>query len=355
MGIDIETSERGRERVRTIAGTLILLVCVATSHAGVTIPDPLGASDPELTRDLQAIATELGIDTLAKAGKASLIIVDLHDPAGSPGSPGSPAPGRTLLPRPVHAGLADDSTLGAASMAKLAILTAAYDAAASGELEITPDVRRTLERMIRDSRNPEATRMIEILGFERIAAALENPRIGLHSAAKGGLWVGKDYSSPQARLWRAEPQSGEGHAASAASVARFYALLDRGELVSREASAAMGEILAVTTRNHKFVAGLSAAAAESSASATPAAVDGQPVTIPGYTIHRKSGSYGPWQGDSALVEAAGRRYILVCLLADRDGGEAKLRKLAVRVDRLMAERGAEPGVVRSSERGTKSD
>jgi hypothetical protein len=237
-------------------------------------------------------------------------------------------------------------------MAKLAILTAAYDAAARGELEITPDVRRTLERMIRDSRNPEATQMIALLGFDNIAASLENPRIGLHSAASGGLWVGKDYSGAKARLWKAEPRSGEGHAASASSVARFYALLDRGALVSREASADMREILAVTTRNHKFVAGLTAAAAKTApAAAKPVAIDGQPVTIPGYTILRKSGSYGPWQGDSELVQAPGRRYILVCLLADRDGGEAKLRKLAVRVDHLMAERGGQA----VTERGAKSD
>jgi len=298
---------------------------VATAHAGVTgvTPDPLGPADPELGRALRAIADDLGITPLAKTGRASLILVDLPDSARTGGTAG---------PRPTHAGLAADSTLGAASIAKLGILTAAYDAAATGELGITPDVRRTLERMIRNSNNPEATRMIRVLGFERIAAALENPRIGLHTKA-GGLWVGKDYSGSKAKLWRAEPHSGQGHAASATSVARFYALLDRGELVSPEASAAMREILSVTLRSSKFVAGLGAAAG------VKAPAEGKPVVIPGYRILRKSGSYGDWQGDSALIEAAGRRYILVCILRDWEGGEAKLRKLAVRVDRLMAERG----------------
>ena len=311
--------------MKALAGLLFLGV-VATAHAGVTgaiSPDPLGPADPELERQLQTIADDLGITPLAKDGRATLILVDLPDSART---------GSTATSRPRHAGLAADSTLGAASIAKLAILAAAYDAAASGELGITPDVRRTLERMIRASNNPEATRMIGILGFEKIAASLDNPRIGLHSKA-GGLWVGKDYSGPKAKLWRAEPHSGQGHAASAASVARFYALLDRGELVSPEASAAMREILSVTLRSSKFVAGLGAAAG------LKAPTEGKPVVIPGYRMLRKSGSYGDWQGDSALIEAPGRRYILVCILRDWEGGEAKLRKLAVRVDRLMAERG----------------
>jgi beta-lactamase class A len=305
--------------LRPVAGLALALALVLAgdSGAGVSSPDPLGPRDPELARKLEAIAGELGITSLAAQGRASLILVDLTAP-----------------PRAAHAGLAADSTLGAASIAKLAILTAAYQAAAVGELAITPDVHGSLERMIRDSSNSEATRMIGVLGYERIAAALEDPRIALHSAERGGLWVGRDYSGPQAKLWRAEPRSGQAHAASASSVARFYALLDRGELVSRDASAAMRDILAITRRSSKFVAGLGAAAG------VPATADGTPVAIPGFRILRKSGSYGRWQGDSALVEAPGRRYVLVCLLDDQKGGEAKLRQLAVRVDRLMAERGS---------------
>ena len=297
----------------------------ATASAGVSgvfPPDPLGPADLDLQQKLVAIADELGISALAAAGRASLILVDLP-------FPDSVVVGRPPdLPRPVHAAIAADSTLAAASVSKLAILTAAYDAAATGELAITPDVHRALERMIRDSSNPDATRLIQVLGFERIASALENPRIALHGE-QGGLWVGQDYSGPKAPIWKAEPRSDQAHAASARSVARFYALLDRGELVSSEASAAMREILSITTLNYKFVAGLGA----------KGAAKNQPVTVPGYRIYRKSGSYGSAQGDSALIEAEGRRYILVCILADQKGGEAKLRKLAARVDKMMAERG----------------
>ncbi len=285
---------------------------VAVARAGVSTPDPLGEPDSDLAARLAAIASELGIAPLAAAGRASVMLVDMSGEV------------------PRHAGLNADSTLGAASIAKLGILAAAYAVAETGELAISPDVRAILARMIRSSSNPDATRAIEILGFERIAAALAGPRLGLHSDERGGLWVGKDFTGGP--LWKRDPHSHEPHAASAAAVARFYALLAGGELVSPDASAAMRDILAVTTWDHKFVAGLR----QATGTKTPAA--GQPVVIPGYTILRKSGSYGPWQGDSALIETDGRRYILVCLLADRAGGEAKLRRLAVDVDRLMAER-----------------
>ncbi len=285
---------------------------VPAARAGVTTPDPMGNRDPDLDVALDAIASELGIAELAREGRASLALVDLSE-----------SPARS-------AGMAADSTLGAASVAKLAILAAAYATAQAGEIEITPDLRTVLERMIRSSSNPDATRAIEILGFERIASALEDPRMALHDAERGGLWVGADYSGGPA--WKVDPCSGRTHAASAAAVARFYALLARSELVSPDASADMREILSVTTWDHKFVAGLRAAAGAKAPEA------GRPVRIPGYTILRKSGSFGPWQGDSALIATGGRRYILVCLLADREGGEAKLRRLAAAVDRLMAAR-----------------
>jgi len=305
-----------------LAGTL-LARSAGAGVSGVFPPDPLGPADLELAQKLESIAEDLGIAKLATAGRASLILVDLPFPDSVAAYDRTPSG----EPLPVHAAIAADTTLEAASISKLAILTAAYDAAATGELAITPDVRSQLDRMIRSSSNEAANRLIKILGFERIASALDNPRIALHGA-QGGLWVGKDFTGPQASLWKAEPHSGQAHAASARSVARFYALLDRGELVSQEASAAMREILSVTTRNNKFVAGLGA----------KGTAEDQPVTVPGYRIYHKSGSYGRAQGDSALIEADGRRYILVCILDDQAGGEAKLRKLAARVDKMMAQR-----------------
>jgi hypothetical protein len=317
------TSPRARRALGPALSALLAAAGPRPAPAGVVVPDPRGRPDPALQAALDPIAAELGITRLARQGRASLMLVDL------------------TAAEPVHAGIAADTTLGAASVAKLGILAAAYLAAADGELELTPDLRRVLEGMIRRSSNPDATRAIEVLGLEGIAAALEDPRLGLHDPRGGGLWVGRDFTG--GAVWRVEPRAREAHAASAASVARFYALLARDRLVNARASAAMREILAVTTWDHKFVAGLRRAAG------APAPPAGRPVVIPGFTVLRKSGSYGRWQGDSALVEAAGRRYVLACLLADRDGGEARLRRLAARVDRLLAGRhAAGPGTAPAS-------
>ena len=300
--------------VLTVSSALGLLAAtslVPALLAGVSTPDSLGRPDPGLNAELAAVAAELGISGLADAGRASLALVDLTG-------------------GPVYAGIAADSTLGAASMAKLAILLGAFAAGEAGRLELTSDLLQSLERMIRASSNPDATLAIERVGFPAIAAALEDPRYALHDPMRGGLWVGSDYTG--GKVWRREARSRQTHAASAAAVARFYVLLHRNELVSPAASAAMREMLASTTQDHKFVAGLREAAG------APSPRAGEPVAVPGYRILRKSGSWGPWQADSALIECAGRRYVLVCLLADRKGGERRLRRLAVAVDRLIERR-----------------
>jgi beta-lactamase class A len=290
----------------TVAVTQLAL---ASPRLGTANPGALGPPDSALGAGLAAIAEDLGIAPLARNGRASLALVDLTQ-------------------APAHAGIAADSTLGAASVAKLAVLLGAFAAAEAGRIELTPDLRQILERMIRGSSNPDATRAIKRLGFPFIASVLEDPRYALHDRRRGGLWVGRDYSG--GKIWRREARSREPHAASAAAVARFYVLLHRNELVSPAASAAMREMLAVTTYDHKFVAGLREACH------SPAPKPGQTITIPGYRILRKSGSWGPWQADSALIEAEGRRYVLVCLLEDRDKGESRLRRLAVAVDRMIA-------------------
>ena len=315
---------------------------LSSARAGVSTPDPLGEPDAELAAGLGTIAEELGIAELAARGRASVMLVDLARTAETAtGDPVGTATGETVGTATEtaarHAGINADSTLAAASITKLAILTAAYAAAEAGEIAITPDMQAVLERMIRLSANAEATRAIEILGFERIAATMADPRVALYSSARGGLWVGRDFTG--GKVWRLESHSGESLAASAAAVARFYVLLARGEIVSPEASAAMREILAVTMWRHKFIAGLGETAGAARATqSTPARAEDQPIVIPGYKVWRKSGSYGPAQGDSALIEAEGRRYVLVCLLEDREGGEAKLQRLAAHVDQMMAER-----------------
>src|SRR5262245_22120960 len=135
-----------RRSIAALLASALLAGKAAAGVSGVFPPDPLGPADRDLQQKLTAIADELGISALAQQGRASLMLVDLPLP-DSLVSSRDPS-------RPVHAAIAADTTLAAASMAKLAILTAAYDAAAAGELAITPDVRQLLEQMIRSSANP---------------------------------------------------------------------------------------------------------------------------------------------------------------------------------------------------------
>jgi beta-lactamase class A len=97
--------------------------------------------------------------------------------------------------------------------------------------------------------------------------------------------------------------------------ARFYYLLETGQLVSPEASAKMKEILGEPAIEHKFVAGLA-------------------VSRPGSRIYRKSGTWRQWHSDSAIVERNGRRYIAVALAQHPSAGRW-LSQLIVGLDDLI--------------------
>jgi beta-lactamase class A len=112
-------------------------------------------------------------------------------------------------------------------------------------------------------------------------------------------------------------------------VARFYYLLETGNLVSPEASRKMKEILSRPGIDHKFVAGLASVA-------------------PGAQIYRKSGTWAQWHSDSAIVEHDGRRYIAVALAEDPAGG-LWMREIIVALDRLILE-GPETRVAASGAR-----
>jgi beta-lactamase class A len=99
--------------------------------------------------------------------------------------------------------------------------------------------------------------------------------------------------------------------------ARFYYLLETGNLVSPEASAKMKEILSKPGIEHKFVAGLASVAPEA-------------------RLYRKSGSWAQWHSDSALVEHDGRKYIAVALSESPLGGQW-MREIIVALDQLILE------------------
>ena len=96
-----------------------------------------------------------------------------------------------------------------------------------------------------------------------------------------------------------EPIKGLSHAATASQVCRFYYQLAMGNLVSRERSREMLEILVNPEIDHKFVNTLKK-------------------TVPRAILFRKSGTWRTWHADSVLVWGPGwRRYIAVALVDNK--------------------------------------
>lgn len=202
----------------------------------------------------------------------------------------------------------------AASLPKIGVLLAAIDAFETGELEETPEVMEDINIMISKSNNQATTRIMDLVGLDKIESVLTDPRYALYDEDYGGgLWVGKRYASSGPR--HGEPLKGISHAATVSQVCRFYYLMAFGKLVSFERSAQMLEIMDEPGLHHKFVNSLDALA-------------------PQAREFRKSGSWKTYHSDSVLVWGEDRRYILVALINDADG-ENILRKLVMSVEEIM--------------------
>jgi len=143
----------------------------------------------------------------------------------------------------------------AASLPKLAILLAVFEEVHQGNLELTPEIDAALVGMIRNSSNPDATLLYELVGAQRIAEILESERYRLYDRnAGGGLWVGKPYGKQPA--WKRDPLTNFSHAATGVQVARFYYMLQRNELTDPDYCPIIKEILSDSAIEHKFVKGL---------------------------------------------------------------------------------------------------
>ena len=150
--------------------------------------------------------------------------------------------------------------------------------------------------------------------MDYLADLLQSPRYRLYDPERnGGIWVGKEYG--QAPAYRRDPLHNLSHGATALQVARFYYLLETGQLVSPQLSKLMKSIMADPAHEHKFVKGLKEVQPDSE-------------------IYRKSGTWGPYHSDSAIVEHHGRRYIAVALAKSRQG-EQWLQKLIVALDDII--------------------
>ena len=170
--------------------------------------------------------------------------------------------------------------------------------------------------MIRNSDIAISSELIQLVGFQNIARTLQDPRHQLYDRRRGGgLWVGRGFGG--LGVWRRDPIANTSHGATARQVARFFVMVERGELVSPWASAEMKEILSDPAIHHKFVLGLEQARPRS-------------------VIYRKSGTWQNYHADAAIVERDGRTYIAVVLLESptRSSGGV-LASLIVRMDQLF--------------------
>ncbi len=203
----------------------------------------------------------------------------------------------------------------AASLPKIAVLLAMEDALEKGEVIENDEIKSDLRLMMSRSNNQSTTRLIDILGFEKIASVLQDPHYDLYDKELGGgIWVGKRYAKTGRRV--PDPLKGISHAATATQACRFYYMLAYGKLINYERSREMLEYMSDPELHHKFVNTLDRVA-------------------PKARVYRKSGSWKQFHSDSVLVWGPEwRRYILVALVEDMEG-ESLLRELIAEIDKML--------------------
>ncbi len=257
------------------------------------------AVDGELERRLrERLTSDPTMRRLIRQKRLAVGLVDLADPAN-----------------PRFARIHGNHMMYAASLPKIAILLAAYEAFEDGSLEETPEIHQKLADMIRVSSNSAATEMIDLLSFERIGATLTDSRYELYDRERGGgLWVGKRYAKQGRRY--PDPMTGLSHAATVTQVCRFYYLVATGRVINPERSSQMLDELGEPGLNHKFVREVSKLA-------------------PGARLFRKSGTWRDWHSDSILVWGPDwRRYILVAMTESPEGN-AVLARLVPAAEELL--------------------
>jgi beta-lactamase class A len=256
-----------------------------------------GRMDPILQSNLESAVDQLQLHSAIQSQKLALSLTDITD-----------------LEEPRVAALNGDFMMYAASLPKIAILLAAFERIAAGDMELDYNTEFLLKAMIRISSNRAAAAMMERVGLPFIGDVLMSPRYRLYDENhNGGLWAGKAYA--QEGMWQRDPLHNLSHGGTAMQIARFYYLLETGQLVSPEHSKRMKAIMGHPGLDHKFVKGLKE-------------VD------PDAQFFRKSGSWANWHSDSAIVERAGRRYIAVAL-ADDPNGRVWLERLIRAFDRVI--------------------
>ena len=215
--------------------------------------------------------------------------------------------GRLALLRP-------DREEYAASLAKIGILLAYFDAHPEAAERIDPTAERELGEMAKVSSNEMAAKYSHELGLKNIQKVLSE-KYGFYDVKHGGgLWVGKHYGKGTERY--GSPVGDNSHAATVRQVMRFFVMLEQGKLVSPAASKEMRKIFESPALKHddiKFVKGLA----------------GRDVQI-----IRKWGTWEDWRHDAAVVTGGGRHYVIVALTRHPKGDE-HLEELVRGVDDLL--------------------
>jgi len=272
------------------------------AHKSTTIdkthsPTIRESADSELQSMLEKRITSLHLTKAIKDKRLAVALVDVTNPS-----------------TPKMAQMNGDEMMYAASLPKIAILLAAFERIAEGKLPLTDSLRKTMTDMIRHSSNKAATEVLHKVGGKYVNTVLSSPKYRLYDPMhNGGLWVGKEYSSSKA--FQRDPLHHLSHGATATQVARYYYLLETGQLVSPKYSSEMKNILSKPGISHKFVKGLK-------------------TEYPDVEMYRKSGTWRQWHADSALIEHDGHRYIAVALANDPHGGEW-LTKLICEMDKII--------------------
>ncbi|MDQ6982963.1 MAG: serine hydrolase [Mariprofundus sp.] len=255
-------------------------------------------TNPKMQKMLEQHIASLHLTSAIRDKRLSVALVDVTNPA-----------------TPSMAQINGDEMMYAASMPKIAILLAAFERISAGKLPLNNDLRKTMTNMIRHSSNQAATKMIRKVGGNYINKVLESPKYKLYDPNhNGGLWVGKEYAGSTA--FHRDPLHHLSHGATALQTARYYYMLETGQLVSPKYSHEMKEILSESAINHKFVKGLKAK------------------HYSDLEIYRKSGTWRTYHADSALIEHDGRRYIAVAIAKDPKGGQW-MQKLIREMDTII--------------------
>jgi beta-lactamase class A len=290
-----------RPWLAVVTAYFMLIGSVGLAAAAQPRPSLPESCDPRLQKGLEDCLTALRLDDAVRARHLSVVLVDITDPD-----------------RPRLAYANPNYMMYAASLPKIAILLGAFERINRSEMVLDEQTLDTLQRMIRRSSNEAATEMLNQVGPDFILEVLQSPRYRLYDPeTNGGIWVGKEYSKAPAR--QRDPLHHLSHGATALQVARFYYLLETGQLVSPEHSRTMKSILGDPEIQHKFVKGLMA-------------------EHPDTKLYRKSGTWQNFHSDSALIERDGHRYIAVALSQSPEGGRW-LSQLIVAMDNLICQPG----------------